>query len=73
MYIPAHISKLLIILTITIHNMLCKVYNFPTSQSTVVLCDMGMDEVFQHHAHTFEKSDLNFHFQYEFSSVTAEW
>ena len=23
---------------------------------------IGMDEVFQHHAHTFEKSDLNFHF-----------
>ena len=32
------------------------------SQSTVVLCIVGMDEVFQHHAHTFEKSDLNFHF-----------
>ena len=23
---------------------------------------IGMDEVIQHHAHTFEKSDLNFHF-----------
>ena len=34
---------------------------------------IGMDEVFQHHAHTFEKSDLNFHFQCEFSSVVAEW
>ena len=34
---------------------------------------IGMDEVFQHHAHTFEKSNLNFHFQCEFSSVTAEW
>ena len=34
---------------------------------------IGMDEVFQHHAHTFEKSDLNFHFQCEFNSVTAEW
>ena len=34
---------------------------------------IGMDEVFQHHAHTFEKSDLNFHFQCEFSSVAAEW
>ena len=34
---------------------------------------IGMDEVFQHHAHTFEKSDLNFHFQCEFSSVTTEW
>ena len=31
-----------------------------------------MDEVFQHHAHTFEKSDLNFHFECEFSSVAAE-
>ena len=43
------------------------------SQSTVVLCIIGMDGIFQHHAHTFEKSDLNFQFQYEFSSVTAEW
>ena len=34
---------------------------------------IGMDEVFQHHAHTFEKSNLNFHFQCEFSSVAAEW
>ena len=34
---------------------------------------IGMDEVFQHHAHTFEKSDLKFHFQCEFSSVAAEW
>ena len=34
---------------------------------------IGMDEVFQHHTHTFEKSDLNFHFQCEFSSVAAEW
>ena len=34
---------------------------------------IGMDEVFQHHAHTFEKSDLDFQFQCEFSSVTAEW
>ena len=34
---------------------------------------IGMDEVFQHHAHTFEKSDLNFHFQCEFSFVAAEW
>ena len=33
---------------------------------------IGMDEVFQHHAHTFEKSDLNFHFQCEFSSATTE-
>ena len=32
-----------------------------------------MDEVFQHHAHTFEKSNLNFHFQCEFSSVVTEW
>ena len=24
---------------------------------------IGMDKDFQHHAHTFEKSDLNFHFQ----------
>ena len=24
---------------------------------------IGMDEVFQHHAHTFEKFHLNFHFQ----------
>ena len=30
---------------------------------------IGMDEVFQHHAQTFEKSDLNFHFQCEFTSV----
>ena len=43
------------------------------SQSTVVLCIIGMDKVFQHHAHTFEKFDLNFHFQCEFSSVAAEW
>ena len=34
---------------------------------------IGMDEVFQHHAHTFEKSDLNFHFQCELSSVDTEW
>ena len=34
---------------------------------------IGMDEVFQHRAHTFEKSNLNFHFQSEFSSVVAEW
>ena len=34
---------------------------------------IGMDKVFQHHAHKFEKSDLNFHFQCEFSSVVAEW
>ena len=34
---------------------------------------IGMDKVFQHHAHTFEKSNLNFHFQCEFSSVAAEW
>ena len=34
---------------------------------------IGMDEVFQHHAHTFEKSNLNFHFQCEFSSVATEW
>ena len=33
---------------------------------------IGMDKVFQHHAHTFEKSNLNFHFQCEFSSVVAE-
>ena len=33
---------------------------------------IGMDEVFQHHAHTFEKSDLNFHFPCDFSSVAAE-
>ena len=33
---------------------------------------IGMDMVFQHHAHTFEKSDLNFHFQCEFSSVATE-
>ena len=33
---------------------------------------IGMDEVFQHHAHTFEKSNLNFHFQCEFSSVAAK-
>ena len=30
---------------------------------------IGMDEVFQHYAHTFEKSNLNFHF----SSVAVEW
>ena len=34
---------------------------------------IGMDEVFQHHAHKFEKSDLNFHFQCEFSSFAMEW
>ena len=34
---------------------------------------IGMDEVSQHHAHTFEKSNLNFHFKFEFSYVTAEW
>ena len=34
---------------------------------------IGMDEVFQHHAYTVEKSNLNFHFQCEFSSVVAEW
>ena len=34
---------------------------------------VGMDEVVQHHAHTFEKSHLNFHFQCEFSSVATEW
>ena len=33
---------------------------------------IGMDEVFQHLAHTFEKSNLNFQFQCEFSSVAAE-
>ena len=33
---------------------------------------IGMGEVFQHYAHTFEKSNLNFHFQCEFSSVAAE-
>ena len=33
---------------------------------------IGMDEGFQHHAHTFKKSDLNFHFQCEFSSFAAE-
>ena len=33
---------------------------------------LGMEEVFQHHAHTFEKSDLNFHFQCEFSYFSAE-
>ena len=33
---------------------------------------IGMDEVLKHHAHTFEKSDLNFHFQCEFSSFAAE-
>ena len=51
------------------------------SQSTVVLCItkygstlyIGMDEVLQHHGHTFEKSNLNFWFQYEFSCVTTEW
>ena len=32
---------------------------------------IGMDEVFQHHAHTFEKSNLNFHFQCE-CSVAAK-
>ena len=31
------------------------------------------DEVSQHHAHTFEKSDLNFQFQFEISSVTTGW
>ena len=36
------------------------------------LC-IGMGEVFQHYGHKFKKSDLNFHFQYEFSSDTAEW
>ena len=29
---------------------------------------IGMDEVSQHHGHTFEKSNLNFQFQFEFSS-----
>ena len=37
----------------------------PNIQSTTVLCDIGMGEVSQHHAHTFEKFDLNFQFQYE--------
>ena len=37
------------------------------------LYNIGMDEVFQHHAHTFEKSNLNFHFQCEFSSIVTEW
>ena len=34
---------------------------------------IGMGEVFQDYAHIFEKSDLNFHFQCDFSSVTTEW
>ena len=32
---------------------------------------IGMDEVFQHHAHTFEEFDLNFHFQCEFRRMVA--
>ena len=43
------------------------------SQSTVVLCIIGMDEVSQHYGRTFEKSNLKFQFQCEFSSVAAEW
>ena len=39
------------------------------SQSTVLCFVIGMDKVFQHHSHTFEKFDLNFHFQCDFSSV----
>ena len=44
-------------------------YNSITKYGSTI----GMDEVFQHHANTFEKSNLNFHFQCEFSSVVAEW
>ena len=32
-----------------------------------------MDEVFQHHARTLEKYNLNFHFQCEVSSFATEW
>ena len=39
------------------------------SQSTIVLSIIGMDEVPQHHDHTFEKSHVNFQFQCEFNSV----
>ena len=37
------------------------------------LCTLyiGMDEVFQHHAHTFEKSDLNFQFQFSFLFIPS--
>ena len=42
-------------------------------KNTTVLCDIGMDKVFQHHAHTFQISDLNFHFHCEISSVATEW
>ena len=34
---------------------------------------IGMNVVLQHYGHTFETSNLNFQFQCEFSSVTAEW
>ena len=34
---------------------------------------IGMDEVSQHHGHTFEKSNLNIQFQFEFNSVAAKW
>ena len=33
------------------------------SQSTVVLCIIGMDKVLAHYACTFENSNLHFHFQ----------
>ena len=35
------------------------------SQSTVVFCIIGMDEVPLHQGHKFEKSSLNFQFQCE--------
>ena len=47
-----------------------KVFPFITKYGSTLY--IGMDKVFQHHAHTFEKSNLNFHFQCEFSSVAAE-
>ena len=48
-----------------------KTFSLTLSQSTVVVC-IGMDEVLQHHSHTFEKCNLNFQFQCEFSSIAAE-
>ena len=37
----------------------------------VVLLYIGMDEVLQHHSHTFEKCDLNFQFQCELCRMVA--
>ena len=41
------------------------------SQSTVVLCIIGMDEVLAHYACTFENSDLHFHFQWSTFDTTG--